>query len=307
MNSVSVQESLRHLFGDGLSLSQELSDRPGKRVFLASLDDERVIVKVFGERNVMDREHEVLELLPHESLRVPQVVARGQDHSHFVLIESFVAGEVPSSSLLREKEVLARLAGDLGEFYAATCKERDWSAARFWVREGAKNTSWQTSGAWRGYLRLRLETWLRRLAGDSLVARDVQAAGISDQLYEVLRDFDQTEYTGLYGLVHGDLSGRNLLFCRSDWSFGLIDFGASMIAPPVYDIAKLAWLELSEDTDGILLESLQLDDRSLSLRLLALYKRIHCVAALAWLARHGVGDAAAQSFYAKALKTLKSA
>lgn len=291
----------------GLS-SLEAMDPERGRVFRAQRDGKPARLKLFEDARNFTAEVEALEILNRRGAPVPRLLdlERGGDGECAALTEWWSgrtlmdAGLPPSTA---GAGVLRQSGEALGRVHAAA-REDDLSSATFWTRHGYDG--WHEV-VWGPFIQRRLAKWLElvRLTDDEL------RAGMDRCLEQVASRTAQVPEPGRWALLHCDFSSRNVMVEADGAVKGVIDFENASVGDPVYDLAKLPWVDLSAG-DGELVDAFVEGWESVSgtvadRAVLDTYIGIQAVAAVAWVDKKGPEAAAHQAFRARAMETLTAA
>ena len=300
-----VSALLRQHFGPMSETFVPIKQTSKKWVFRAVVGAVPTIIKVFEERTRAQREWEVIRSLPRSRLRIAEPLNLIEDSEMTLLLERAIPGTLLVERSPSSAPDLPGLAHSLIDFYQAAAA-LSWPAMKFWHREGLPTTSSHVSDAWVAYFKSRMVRWHNKLQEDSLIARRVRDSNLVDRFAKIMANLVALEKYHDACLVHGDLTSRNILFDPPSATFGLIDFGAAMVAPPVFDIAKFCWLSLSADQEQVFLQAWSETSHAPNLEGLTQFKHIHAFIALAWLCDHYEPTEDCEQFFSQALTALQS-
>lgn len=278
------------------------------RLFRGVRDGIPARLKVFDDERAYTNEVESLTILNGRGAPVPHLLAAVHtEEGEFAAVTEWWDGRclkdvgVPRGPAARG--VLRQAGEAIGRVHAAVT-EADLAAATFWMRHGYE--SWQEVG-WRDFIDRRLGKWLAQVQ----LTDEEERAGMGRCLEMVAERTSRVPEPTRWTLLHCDLSYRNLLAADDGSVMGVIDFEAASVGDPVYDLAKLPWVDLTEE-DGDLLEAFLEGwatawgapaDRAL----LDTYIAIQAVAAVSWVDKKGDDAPLHQDFRDRAKGTLLAA
>ena len=289
-------------------LIRELSlvtQRNGSAVYQGySLSQEKVFIKVAKNSAANDRYFEILEALTKFPL-TPNVLNKFEWEDSSVVVMTAIEGiqvdqvlqsctKVQKSSLFYD---IGLTLGKLHHFIPQT----NLFNMKFWKnRDGFESHS----ALWNKQLDLMILKWISRI---NLLSADYHE--FSYQVDE-LRQYDTalcepSEFT----LLHCDYIGRNILVTNDNRISGIIDFEAARIGDPIYDLAKIVWVNM--DFSELELRNAFLDGweytykQAVPKRKFLYYVGIQCIAAISWADTNRSFDGTDTTFRSSAIRTLK--
>lgn len=288
--------------------SLEAMDPERGRVFRAVRDGRPARLKLFEDERNFTAEVEALQILNRHGAPVPRLLdlERGGDGECAALTEWWSgrtlleAGLPPSAAALG---VLRQAGEALGRVHAAP-HEEELAAATFWMRHGYGR--WDEV-VWGPFIQRRLAKWLElvRLTDEEL------RLGMDRCLEQVAARTAGVPEPRRWALLHCDFSSRNVMVGGDGGVRGVIDFENASVGDPVYDLAKLPWVDLSagdgERVDAFVAGWESVSGMAADRAVLDTYIAVQAVAAVAWVDKKGPEAAAHQAFRDRAMATLAAA
>jgi aminoglycoside phosphotransferase (APT) family kinase protein len=180
--------------------------------------------------------------------------------------------------------------------------QNDLLNMKFWKDRDGLSTAYST--LWNKQLDLMISKWVTRI---NPLSSDYQE--FSSQLDE-LRQYDTASCEpAQLTLLHCDYIGRNILVGNDNRISGVIDFEAARIGDPIYDLAKIVWVNMDfselDLRNAVLAGWESTYKQTVPKRKFLYYVGIQCLATIAWTDTHCSSDGTDPVFRASAIRTLK--
>lgn len=281
-----------------------VTQRHGATVYQGDSSQGKIFIKITKNKAVNERYFEILEALKNFSL-TPTVLDKFEWENSSVIVMTAIEGTQVDTILkhctqAQKKSLFYDIGLTLGELHYAIPQTHLFNM-KFWKdRDGLS----RHSVLWSKQLNFMISKWISRI---DLLSPDYQ--DFCHQINELCQ-YDTTLCdTKELTLIHCDYIGRNILVDNYNRISGVIDFEAARIGDPIYDLAKIVWVNM--DFDQLELRNNFLDGWEYSFkqvipkRKFLYYVGIQCIAAIAWTDTNCSSDGSDPIFRASAIRTLK--
>ncbi|GBF76088.1 hypothetical protein PA598K_04531 [Paenibacillus sp. 598K] len=278
------------LLNESLIDSRRLSDirsvsiRHGVEVYQANDSGHKVAIKLFSKDKKDNYQHEnnILQQLSKKNSKVPKLLEFGEKKGTSFLITEWWEGEPLSHTFhnlgyQNKLETLVSLGGLLGELQF-DLNYNDLATSDFWKRSADDRIDTYT---WVNYVEKIVAKCTKRLR---LTEEDL-LDGIDVIVDQIITEASQMNEPNQITLLHTDYTLRNIL--TRDCEFLIIDFESVMIGDPMYDLAKMTWVDFGVEERPFIDAFVEGWERQtkvkVDLALLTFYQLVYCLASISWV------------------------
>ena len=281
-----------------------VTQRNGSSVYQGYSPQGEVFIKITENKTANDRYFEILEALTDFPLTpnvLDQFEWKGLSVISMTAIEGMQADQALQNCTQAQKNALFYDIGlTLGGLHHKI-PQTDLLNMKFWKDRDGLSTH---SVLWNKQLDLMISKWVTRI---NPLSSDYQE--FSCQL-DKLRQYDTALFEpAQLTLLHCDYIGRNILVGKDNRISGVIDFEAARIGDPIYDLAKIVWVNMDfselDLRNAVLAGWESTYKQTVPKRKFLYYVGIQCLAAIAWTDMHCSSDGTDPVFRASAIRTLK--
>lgn len=263
-----------------------LSDRTNVSVAKGVYKGNKVAIKIFAMKEAWEREVECYKLLSQKQASVPSIVDEVQIDSCFIMIQEWidaVALDQVYRSLPTEKQnQIIRQSGECIAQIHFALSHQEIAKSKFWNRMEFNNFD---KYSWNEYIYAQYEKWSNRIKfkdSDHLVGLNRIINDIGKRIFKLRNPQRIT-------LLHCDFIFRNLLVnIETNELEAIIDFENVLIGDPLYDLAKITWVDLNIRKDQQQISALisgweKHSEVSFDNDIFGTYQALHAIAAISWV------------------------
>lgn len=261
------------------------------------MDGLPVAIKEIEDHSAFQRESLGLKLASRQGISVPQYLWHGTLNNRNLLVMEWQEGKLlndlyPTAIPMR---VISSIATVIGQLHSSTFGLED-EASRILACIDRNYRSNQLKRT----LDRQLAKWIQRLSSSTVLAM----GGYKE--LEVTASSIQENDPKALSILHCDLTLRNFLQ-RPDGTVVLIDFGTVLYGDPLFDLAKIIWLDLGgtmSDESSFLLQTWEATTQQvLDSSGLNPFIRLHCIAAASWVDKQVGSTKDSQEYRERAIVT----
>ncbi|WP_281884489.1 phosphotransferase family protein [Paenibacillus sp. YYML68] len=244
------------------------------------------LIKIFGKREAYEREVECNKLLTAHNLRVPPLIDALQVDSYFIMVQKWLESVpldqwYPKLTLEQQVHVMNQAGASLSQmqFSISTI---ELSQSKFWHRFEHNDFS---EFSWKQYIYSQYDKWKGRIKFTEI---DLQL-GLDQMVNDVGIAIEGIDSVERITILHCDFIFRNLLVStETNNLLAIIDFENALIGDPLYDLAKLTWVDLDPKKDQQQIQALiqgwnKYADTKFDHSIFNTYQALQAIAAISWV------------------------
>ncbi|WP_144502493.1 phosphotransferase family protein [Bacillus thuringiensis] len=260
-----------------------ISERMGVKVYACIQNGKKVAVKIYSHRKPYMQETDCLVRLYKAGAAVPKILNMGRIRSDFVIIQEWCDGE-PLLSKFKQSDIQmkSKLIYSVGELLASfqfALEDKEFGNSIFWHRDDYKDIN---SYSWKEYIYSQVRKWRQRI---KLSCED-ESLGLLERLNLLEGRLKLIQEPEKLSIIHADYTMRNIQYNAREDKLIALDFEGALIGDPLYDLARITWVDIAEDLDLQWEFYKGWEDRSgykINLEILQLYKAIITMSSVAWV------------------------
>lgn len=281
-----------------------VTQRNGVSVYQGYSLQQKVFVKITKNKVVNERYCEVLEALT-KFLLTPNVLDKFEWNNSSVIIMSAIEGTQADQILqhctqAQKESLFYDLGVAIGRLHQEIPHAHLLNMKCWKDRDGLSINS----VLWSKQLDVMISKWVSRI---NLLSDDYQ--DFCHQINELIKYKTVLCNPTKLTLLHCDFVGRNILIDKNNNVSGIIDLEAARIGDPIYDLAKIVWVNM--EFNHVDLRSAFLNGweyqykQKVPPKNFLYYVGIQCIAAIAWTDINDCANDIDTIFRTSAIRTLK--
>lgn len=285
-NNISARVAAKVAGKRGLTALTHVSTNDSACVFRAEADDGPVAIKVHAETVAWASETEVLALLRGTGAAVPQLRTIERIGPFDAIVMSWLPGrpllETWGGLSITQRQSALGVAGELLGAVHRAINADALARAHFWRHQSGRFRSF----SWPRSISKQIARWHERI----VINEEDRRLGLPARLVAIEEAARRLPPLEVPALLHRDFSLRNIMSI-GDQPIAIVDFASAALGDPVYDLAKLPWLNLAANDiagrDALLAGWESGAGTRIDRERYAFYTAVQALAAIGWADRRG--------------------
>lgn len=264
----------------GIDIAEVIVERPEVSVYKGRYMERDVAIKIFINSSSFRREFDAISQLNKKGIAVPELLTTSENNDFNTIVSQWIDSgplkEKWNELKLNKKDIFLHKIGTLLSEIQFALSPQEINDSIFWRRNN--NTTFKDF-SWNSYLLEQLMKWISRI---NLTKSDLRLH-IDSIIKNIVQKVSNIPEPIRPAFIHADFTMRNIL-CDNAENLWAIDFESPLVGDPLFDLARITWLDFDNNNVEILLSSWEKNTSNyVDNKILQLYQMVIAISIIAWV------------------------